>query len=157
MRRRLRGYRMLFPFLVVALLSVPLPAWSDQGDGAEQGKTEAEEKAEMAAAAKLTIHDAIEAATQEVRGKVIEAELEEKPRATWEVEVLTEDGKVMEVWIDVVTGAVVAVEEETADQEAEQETAPSAAQRPMGGMTQPCCGAGMQHGAGAQGRAPAAD
>lgn len=104
----------LLAFLVVALvcLSHPMSAWSDEGGDGEAGKSEAQEKAEMAAAAKVTIQEAIEAATQEVQGKVIEAELEEKPRPTWEVEVVTDDGKVMEVWVDVVSGTVVSVEEE---------------------------------------------
>lgn len=140
MRRLIRKHRVLFPFLVTALIGFPLSAWSDQGAGGEQGKTEAEEMAEMAAAAKVTIHEAIKAATQKVRGKVIEAELEEKPRATWEVEVLTDDGKIMEVWVDVETGAVVSVEEEKPEQEAQQEAAQPPARRPMGGMMHGGCG-----------------
>ncbi len=128
--RRLIPRRLLLPFFVAALTATPFSAWSDQGAAGGQGKTEAQEKAEMAAAAKVTIHDAIKAATQKVQGKVIEAELEEKPRATWEVEVLSDDGKIMEVWVDVDTGAVVAVKEEKAEQEATQPPAG----RPMGGM-----------------------
>lgn len=134
--RRLIPRRLLLPFLVAALAATPFSVWSDQGASGGQGKTEAQEKAEMAAAAKVTIHDAIKAATQKVQGKVIEAELEEKPRVTWEVEVLTDDGKIMEVWVDVDTGSVVAVEEEKAEQEAAQPPA----NRPMGGMMHRGCG-----------------
>lgn len=107
----LRGWAMLW-LCVVAVIGLPLCGWSDQGPESNTGKSEAQEKARMAADAKVTIHEAIEAATRAVPGKVIEAELEEKPRATWEVEVVTHDGKVVEVWVDVHTGAVVALEEE---------------------------------------------
>lgn len=101
-----------------AVIGVPVSGWSDQAAGSGTGKSEAQEKVKMAADAKVTIHEAIEAATRAVSGTVIEAELEEKPRTTWEVEILTNDGKVMEVWVDVRTGTVVAVEEEKDEQEA---------------------------------------
>lgn len=141
MRRLRERHWVLFPCLVAALISIPAHGWSDQAAEGERGKTEAEEKAEMAAAAKVTIHDAIKAATQKVRGKVIEAELEEKPRATWEVEVLTEDGKIMEVWVDVDTGAVVSVEEEKPEKEATKEQAQERRRQHMGGGM-----GGMMHG-----------
>ncbi len=117
---------------VGAVMGVPVFGWSDQGAGKETGKSEVQEKVKMAAEAKVTIHDAIEAATRAVSGKVIEAELEEKPRVTWEVEVVTDDGKLMEVWVDVDSGAVVAVEEEKGESEAARQ--PSS--RPMHGMMQ---------------------
>lgn len=145
MRQFIRRHRILIPFLVAVLIAVPLPAWSDRGEGGEQGKSEAQEKAEMAAAAKVTIHDAIKAATQKVRGKVIEAELEEKPRATWEVEVLTDDGKVMEVWVDVDTGAVVSVEEEKPEKNAKKEQKQERRRQHMGGGMSGGMG-GMMHG-----------
>ncbi len=102
---------------VGAVIGVPVSGWSDQAAGSGTGKREAPEKVKMAADAKVTIHEAIEAASRAVSGKVIEAELEEKPRVTWEVEVVTNDGRVVEVWVDVHTGAVVAVEEEKDEQE----------------------------------------
>ena len=70
-------------------------------------------KAEMAATAKVTIEQAIKAATDKVSGKVVEAELETKHhKLVWEVEVVTAEKKVMEVHIDADTGAVIGVEEE---------------------------------------------
>jgi uncharacterized membrane protein YkoI len=72
-------------------------------------------KAEMAAAAKVTIEEAIKTATDKVAGKVIEAELEHKHnKLVWEVEVLTAENKAMEVHIDADTGAVIDVVEEKA-------------------------------------------
>lgn len=72
-------------------------------------------KAEMAAAAKVTLDQALKTASDKVPGKVIEAELEMKhKRLVWEIEVVTADKKVMEVHIDADTGAVIDVEEEKA-------------------------------------------
>jgi uncharacterized membrane protein YkoI len=73
-------------------------------------------KAEMAAAAKVTIDQALKTASDKVPGKVIEAELEMKhKRLVWDIEVVTADKKVMEVHIDADTGAVIDVEEEKAE------------------------------------------
>lgn len=70
-------------------------------------------KAEMAAAAKVTIDQAVKTASEKVSGKIIEAELEKKHnKLVWEVEVVTAENKVMEVHIDAETGAVIDVEEE---------------------------------------------
>jgi uncharacterized membrane protein YkoI len=72
-------------------------------------------KAEMAAAAKVTIDQAINTASEKVAGKVIEVELEQKHnKLVWEVEVFTAENKVIEVHIDADTGAVIDVEEEKA-------------------------------------------
>jgi len=72
-------------------------------------------KAEMAAAAKVTIDEAVKTASEKVSGKVIEAELEHKHnKLVWEVEVVTAENKVMEVHIDADTGDVIDVEEEKA-------------------------------------------
>lgn len=72
-------------------------------------------KAGMAAAAKVTIDQAINTASEKVAGRVIEAELEHKHnKLVWEVEVVTAENKVMEVHIDADTGAVIDVEEEKA-------------------------------------------
>lgn len=72
-------------------------------------------KAEMAAAAKVTIDQAINTASDKVAGKVIEAELERKHnKLVWEVEILTTENKVMEVHIDADSGDVIDVEEEKA-------------------------------------------
>jgi len=72
-------------------------------------------KAEMAAAAKVTIDEAVKTASEKVSGKVIEAELEHKHnKFVWEVEVVTAENKVMEGHIDADTGAVIDVEEDKA-------------------------------------------
>jgi len=73
-------------------------------------------KAEMAAAAKVTIEQAIKTVSDKVAGKVVEAELEkiEKKhnKLVWKVEVITAENKTMEVHIDADTGAVIRVEEQ---------------------------------------------
>jgi uncharacterized membrane protein YkoI len=83
--------------------------------GAFADVKEKEGKAEMAAAAKVTIDQAVKTASEKVPGKVIEAELEHKHnKLVWEVEVVTAENKVMEVHIDADSGAVIDVEEEKA-------------------------------------------
>ncbi|TKS59469.1 MAG: hypothetical protein EWM72_02037 [Nitrospira sp.] len=73
-------------------------------------------KAEMAAAAKVTIDQAIKTASEKVSGKIIEAELEKKHDViVWEVEVVTAENKVMEVYIDAETGAVIDWEKKKAE------------------------------------------
>ena len=70
-------------------------------------------KLEMAAAAQVTIDEAIKTALEKVPGKVIEAELEDKHHTlVWEVEIVTPENKVMEVHIDAKTGTVIDIEEE---------------------------------------------
>ena len=74
---------------------------------------EEHDKLERAAAAKVTIDEAIKTASAKLAGKIIEAELEKKHnKLVWEVEVVTAENKVMEVHIDAETGAVIDVEEE---------------------------------------------
>jgi uncharacterized membrane protein YkoI len=85
------------------------------------GEKERTGKAEMAAAAKVTIDQAIKTALDKVPGKVIEADLETKHnKLIWEVEVVTAQNKVMEVHIDADTGAVIDVEEEKAESKKER-------------------------------------
>jgi len=97
-------------FALAMLLSAPgILAVADSALGEEHNKLE------MAAAAKITINEAIKTASEKVAGKIIEAELERKhDKLVWEVEVLTAENKVMEVHIDAETGAVIDVEEEKA-------------------------------------------
>ena len=106
--------KQLFGMMVLALGTILVlngPAWSDQkGKGK---KDESKETVEMAATAKVTIDQAIKTASEKVPGKVVEAELEKKHNTlVWEVEVVTEENKVMEVHIDAESGAVIDVEEE---------------------------------------------
>lgn len=99
--------------LVLALLLLAAGTFTVAGaasGGEKKGKTE------MAAAAKVTIDQAIKTASEKVAGKIIEAELEKKHnKLVWEVEVVTSDNKVMEVHIDAETGTVIDVEEEKAE------------------------------------------
>lgn len=134
------------------LVGPPASVWAEQGASGEAAKNEIQEMIEMTAGAKVSIQEAIKAATEKVAGKVVEAELEEKPRATWEVEVLTEDGQLMEVWVDVDTGAVVSLEEKQkeADGAAEKGKKERKEQREQermrGGMGGMMHGGGMRHG-----------
>ena len=103
-----------------SILVLTGPAWSDQkGKGK---KDESRETVEMAATAKVTIEQAIKTASEKVPGKVVEAELEKKhDRLVWEVEVVTEENKVMEVHIDAESGAVIDVEEEKPEKDMKRE------------------------------------
>jgi uncharacterized membrane protein YkoI len=93
-------------FMTAVLIS---PAWSDD----KGKKDEVKEALEMAAAAKVTIDQAIKTASEKVSGKVIEAELEKKSgRLVWEIEIVTTDNKLMEILIDADSGTVVNVSEE---------------------------------------------
>ncbi|MBH0198918.1 MAG: PepSY domain-containing protein [Nitrospira sp.] len=97
--------------LIVLAIALSLAAGTAYGD--DNGKNG---KAEMAAAAKVTIDQAVKTASEKVPGKIVEAELETKhKKLVWEVEVVTADKKVMEVHIDADTGAVIGVEEEKAE------------------------------------------
>jgi uncharacterized membrane protein YkoI len=74
---------------------------------------EEQSKLKMAAAATVTIDEAIKTASEKIAGKIIEAELEKKHnKLVWEIEMVTAENKVMEVHIDAETGAVIDVEEE---------------------------------------------
>jgi uncharacterized membrane protein YkoI len=115
--------KQLFGMMVLALgvmLVLNGPAWSDQkGKGK---KDESKETVEMAAAAKVTIDQAIKTASEKVPGKVVEAELEKKHgMLVWEVEVVTPENKVMEVHIDAESGAVIDVEEEKPEKDMKRE------------------------------------
>lgn len=66
------------------------------------------EKAEMAAAAKVTIDQAAKVATEKTGGKVIEAELEKKHgKIIWEVKTVDADGKIVETHIDADSGMAI--------------------------------------------------
>lgn len=68
----------------------------------------AKDKIAMAQQVKLELSQAITKAVGKVPGKAIEVELaKKKDKVVWEVEVLTAEGKLMEVDIDVVSGDVL--------------------------------------------------
>ncbi len=86
------------------------------GGEARMGQKEAE------STAGISIEEAIKAATQKYPGKVLEAELEDEDGAVlWELEILTADGKKMEVQVDSRTGEVLASEEAENGKDREQE------------------------------------
>jgi uncharacterized protein YpmB len=102
------------------LLVLNSPVWS--GEKGKLQKDESKEMVEMAAAAKVTIDQAIKTASEKVPGKVVEAELEKKhDKLIWEVEVVTEENKVMEVHIDAGTGEIIDVEEEKPEKDMKRE------------------------------------
>ncbi|MBH0179550.1 MAG: PepSY domain-containing protein [Nitrospira sp.] len=104
------------PFAVCAL-GIVLAAGTLAAAGAAYGDDNGQNgKAELAAAAKVTIDQAVKTASEKVSGTIVEAELETKhKKLVWEIEVVTVDKKVMEVHIDADTGAVIDVEEEKAE------------------------------------------
>ena len=107
MRQQLSTLFALALLLAVGTLAAPVLAHAND--------KEKKDKAEMAAAAKVTINQAVKAASEKVSGTVVEAELEHKHnKFVWEVEVVTAEKKVMEVHIDAESGAVIDVEEEKA-------------------------------------------
>jgi hypothetical protein len=92
--------------IVAAVFAVTGTAWSDKKEGKKKGK------AAMAASLKVPIEQAIKAAADKTGGKVIEAELEHKHGKTvWEIEVVTPDGKTVEVHVDADSGAVIDTED----------------------------------------------
>jgi len=107
MKQRSRSTFALAMLLAAGTLAVGGTAFGDE--------KEKNGKAGMAAAAKVTIDQAVKTASEKVSGTIIEAELEKKHnKLVWEVEVITAENKVMEVHIDAESGAVIDVEEEKA-------------------------------------------
>lgn len=87
------------------VLALGSPAWSDKK------KDEECDVAALVKDAKVTIEQAAKTAVEKIPGTVVEAELEKKhDTVIWDVEVLGADGKVTEVHIDAVTGAVIDTE-----------------------------------------------
>ncbi len=106
--------------VLVTIVAGGVLTWASPALTNGGGEDEIKEKVEWASTARVTIDQAVNAALAKVPGTVIEAELEEVKRVTWEVEVVTDDGKVMEVLVDVDTGAVVSVEEKQPEDAKEQ-------------------------------------
>jgi uncharacterized membrane protein YkoI len=84
------------------------PAWSDQkGKGK---KDESKETVGMAAAAKVTIEQAIKTASEKAPARGRRPSWRRKhDTPVWEVEVVTAENKVMEVHINAESGAVIDV------------------------------------------------
>ncbi|SPP65884.1 PepSY domain-containing protein [Nitrospira lenta] len=101
----MKSLALIFTLAVGSVLTLGTPAWSDKKKGAEG------EVATWAKDATVTIEQAVKTAVEKVPGTVVEAELENKHgQITWEVDVLGADGKMTEVCIDAVTGAVIGTE-----------------------------------------------
>lgn len=112
----MRTSRILTAVITGGVLALSGPVFADEKEH-ESGKG----KAEMAAAAKVTIDQAIKTASEKVQGKVVEAELEKKhDKTVWEVEVVTSENRVMEVHVDADSGAVIDVEEQKSEAKKER-------------------------------------
>lgn len=143
--------------VLVTIVAGGVLTWASPAlpNGNGGGEDEIKKKVEWASTAKVTIDQAVNAALKKVPGTVIEAELEEVKRVTWEVEVVTDDGKVMEVLVDVDTGAVVSAEEKQPEDAAEKENGKENGQAKEGAKKEagakPGMGGMMHHGGAMQG------
>ena len=74
-------------------------------------------KIHMAGEAQISAAQALQASSQKVQGTVVEVKLKEEDdhKAIWEVYTVTDDQKLMEVYVDAKTGEVLEVEEEKAE------------------------------------------
>ena len=100
--------------MVMAVMAVGVgailsgPAWS----GKEHKGPKGPKGAELVNEATVTIDQAIKTAREKVSGPVGEAELKHKEGKTvWEVEIASADSKVMKVFLDAQSGAVMSTEE----------------------------------------------
>lgn len=85
--------------------------------GATEKGEKSKDKAAMAAAAKISIEQAIKTASDKMPGKIIEAELEHKNgKLVWEIEIV-KDGHVTELHVDSATGDVIASKDKKAGKE----------------------------------------
>lgn len=101
----MKSFTLILVLAVGTVLALGSPAWSDKK------KDKEDDIAALAKEATVTIEQAVKTAVEKVPGTVVEAELEKKhDKTVWEVEVLGADGKVTEVHIDAVSGAVIDTE-----------------------------------------------
>ena len=112
--RSLRATRTLLLSGLVGAISLSACSRKDVAGGVPKGSQETEEaeagrRARMAAAASVTMPQAIEIAIRAQPGTVIEVELEEHGgKAVWEVEIVTSDDRLVKVAVDASSGSVVA-------------------------------------------------
>jgi len=109
---------------------------------------EFKDKADKAKAASIGIAEAIAAATNHVPGTVLEAGFEtEDDQAFWEVELVTDDDKLMEVKVDSQTGAILSSEEEKPENgQKPKRHGKGKKEKSMKGEDQCCDGEGMDGG-----------
>lgn len=111
----MKSLTLVLTLAIGTVLALGTPAWSDKKKGEEA------DIATLAKDAKITIEQAVKTAVEKVPGTVVEAELEQKhDKTVWEVEVLGADGKVTEVHIDAITGAVIDTEVKDKDKKDEK-------------------------------------
>ncbi len=96
-------------FVMMLLLGLTShPVWAIEPASRELEEVSDAEKIKWARATKVAITDAIRAALDRTTGQVIEAALHSiKGRLLYEVEVVTKDGAVVEVFVDPQNGKVV--------------------------------------------------
>ena len=100
--------------------------WSAEKDKLKaQGGEDRKEVVAMAMAANITIDEAIKTASENVPGKVIEAELAKKhDKPIWVVEILTAEQGIMEVQVDAASGSVITTGEKMDEKRVAQEKKP---------------------------------
>lgn len=107
--------RSIRSLVIVSLLMFAWPAHIAPARADEKGMKELEihnisdaEKVQWARASKVPMTDAIRTATAQVPGQVIQATLESlNGRLLYEIEVVTGDGKVVEMFVDPQTGKLI--------------------------------------------------
>lgn len=97
--------------ILAAALLTASPAFADQGRGRSGDHDDARRAVELRQALPLT--RILEIAQGAVPGEIIEVELDHKhDRLIYEVDILTQTGRLRQVEIDAQTGAVLEVEDE---------------------------------------------
>lgn len=97
----------LFPFLLA--LALPLAAHADDGDDGNLDLARAAvERGEI-----LPLAEAVAALLKRFPGRIVEAEFERDDGvAIYELELVTEDGQLIDAEVDARTGAILEVEED---------------------------------------------
>lgn len=104
--------RLLFSLLVVVGISLVTASVTFAQERDDDDKP----NPKLAKKAKITMEAAREIALKKVAGTVIEGELEkEHGKLVYSFDIRTPDGKIMEVWVDAKTGAVIRAEEDRED------------------------------------------
>ncbi|MEX2493230.1 MAG: PepSY domain-containing protein [Nitrospirales bacterium] len=105
----MRKFSVMALTMFLGLLLVSLP--NDSEAKKKKGDKE-KEKVELATTTKVTIAEAIKTVSEKFPGTIIEAELEkEDGKTVWEVEVVTANGELEKVYVDVQTGQFVEIED----------------------------------------------
>jgi len=102
--------------MTVALLAAGVLGGTYAAQAAQAAEKAGENDAMAVNSAAVSLVDAVNAATAQVPGKPAKAEFETddaNQQAVWEVEIVTADGKVMDVTVDAANGTVL---KQTADQ-----------------------------------------